>query len=42
LAEYLSDDDLIVPFMRLGSFYQGQALYSLPWYERGKEIAWGG
>jgi tetratricopeptide (TPR) repeat protein len=41
LAEYLSDDDLIIPFTRLGSFYQGQGLYPLaqPWLEKGKEIA---
>jgi hypothetical protein len=41
LAEYLSDDDLITPFTRLGSFYQGQGLYPLaqPWLEKGKEIA---
>ena len=41
LAEYLSDDDLITPFMGLGSFYLGQGLYPLaqPWYEKGKEIA---
>ena len=41
LYEFLSDDDLITPFTRLGSFYQGQGLYPLaqPWYEKGKEIA---
>ena len=41
LAEYLSDDDLITPFTRLGSFYLGQGLYPLaqPWLEKGKEIA---
>ena len=41
LAEYLSDDYLIIPFIRLGSFYQGQGLYPLaqPWLEKGKEIA---
>ena len=41
LAEYLSNDDLITPFTRLGSFYLGQGLYPLaqPWLEKGKEIA---
>ncbi|MCL2928621.1 MAG: tetratricopeptide repeat protein [Trichodesmium sp. MAG_R01] len=41
LAEYLSDDDLITPFIRLGRFYKGQGLYLLaqPWLEKGKEIA---
>ena len=41
LAEYLSDDDLITPFIRLGRFYEGQGLYPLaqPWLEKGKEIA---
>ena len=41
LAEYLSDDDLILPFTKLGAFYYGQALYSLaqPWLERSREIA---
>ena len=41
LAEYLSNDDLITPFTRLGSFYEGQGLYPLaqPWLEKGKEIA---
>ena len=41
LAEYLSDDDLIVPFIRLGSFYEGQGFYpqAQPWLEKGREIA---
>jgi tetratricopeptide (TPR) repeat protein len=41
LHEFLSDDDLIFPFMRLGWFYEGQGLYSQaqPWYETGKEMA---
>jgi tetratricopeptide (TPR) repeat protein len=41
LAEYLSNDDLITPFTRLGSFYEDQGLYPLaqPWLEKGKEIA---
>ena len=41
MATYLSDDDLITPFTRLGSFYLGQGLYPLaqPWLEKGKEIA---
>jgi tetratricopeptide (TPR) repeat protein len=41
LHEYLSDDDLITPFVRLGWFYQGQGLYSQtqPWFEKAKEIA---
>jgi tetratricopeptide (TPR) repeat protein len=41
LHEYLSDDDLITPFVRLGWFYQGQGLYpqAQPWLEKAKEIA---
>jgi len=41
LTEYLSDDDLIVPFNRLGSFYRDQGFYpqAQPWLEKGKEIA---
>ncbi|MGD1717627.1 tetratricopeptide repeat protein, partial [Dapis sp. BLCC M172] len=41
LTEYLSDDDLIVPFTSLGSFYQGQGFYpqAQPWLEKGREIA---
>ncbi|MGK7923317.1 MAG: tetratricopeptide repeat protein [Trichodesmium sp.] len=41
LTEYLSDDDLIVPFIRLGSFYQDQGFYpqAQPWLENGREIA---
>jgi tetratricopeptide (TPR) repeat protein len=41
LHEYLSDDDLITPFVRLGSFYKGQGLYpqAQPWLEKAKEIA---
>ncbi len=41
LTEYLSDDDLIVPFTRLGSFYQYQGFYpqAQPWFEKGKAIA---
>ncbi|MCL2932163.1 MAG: tetratricopeptide repeat protein [Trichodesmium sp. MAG_R03] len=41
LAEYLSDDDLITPFIGLGRFYEDQGLYPLaqPWLEKGKEIA---
>ncbi|MGD1808049.1 DUF2225 domain-containing protein [Dapis sp. BLCC M126] len=41
LTEYLSDDDLIVPFTKLGSFYEGQGFYpqAQPWLEKGREIA---
>ena len=41
LAEYLRDNSLIIPFTKLGFFYQGQGLYPLaqPWLEKGKEIA---
>ena len=41
LAEYLNDDDLTTPFIRLGWFYQEQGLYPLaqPWLEKVKEIA---
>ena len=41
LHEYLSDDDLITPFFRLGWFYKGQGLYpqAQPWLEKAKEIA---
>jgi tetratricopeptide (TPR) repeat protein len=41
LHEFLSDDDLILPFVRLGWFYQGQGLYSQaqPWFEKGKKVA---
>ncbi|MDE5110958.1 MAG: tetratricopeptide repeat protein, partial [Trichodesmium sp. St7_bin2_1] len=41
LSECLSDDDLIVPFTRLGTFYGSQELYSLTqfWLEKGKEVA---
>jgi uncharacterized protein YjbI with pentapeptide repeats/tetratricopeptide (TPR) repeat protein len=41
LYEFLSDDDLITPFIGLGRFYKGQGLYPLaqPWLEKGKEIA---
>ncbi|MDJ0556737.1 MAG: tetratricopeptide repeat protein [Microcoleaceae cyanobacterium MO_207.B10] len=41
LTEYLSDDDLIVPFTKLGSFYQYQGFYpqAQPWLEKGREIA---
>jgi tetratricopeptide (TPR) repeat protein len=41
LHEFLSDDDLITPFVRLGMFYKGQGLYSQaqPWDETGKEMA---
>ncbi|MDE5085717.1 MAG: tetratricopeptide repeat protein, partial [Trichodesmium sp. St16_bin2-tuft] len=41
LTEYLSDDDLIVPFTRLGCFYKDLGLYpqGQPWLEKGKEIA---
>ncbi|MDY7006878.1 MAG: NB-ARC domain-containing protein [Cyanobacteriota bacterium] len=41
LTEYLSDDDLIFPFIGLGKFYQDQGFYpqAQPWLEKGKEIA---
>ena len=41
LHEFLSDDDFITPFVRLGWFYEGQGLYSQaqPWLEKGKEMA---
>ena len=41
LHEFLSDDDFIFPFVRLGWFYEGQGLYSQaqPWYETVKEMA---
>ncbi|NES06402.1 MAG: tetratricopeptide repeat protein, partial [Okeania sp. SIO2F4] len=40
LTEYLSDDNLIVPFTSLGSFYLGQGFYpqAQPWLEKGREI----
>ncbi|MDE5089156.1 MAG: tetratricopeptide repeat protein, partial [Trichodesmium sp. St16_bin2-tuft] len=39
LAEYLSDDDLITSFMRLGRFYEAKGSYSQaqPWLEKAKE-----
>ncbi|MBD2513710.1 tetratricopeptide repeat protein [Nostoc sp. FACHB-973] len=41
LSQYLSDEDLIVLFTRLGWFYQGQGLYhqAEPWYKLCKEVA---
>jgi len=41
LTEYLSDDDLIVPFIGLGLFYLGQGFYpqAQPWLEKGREMA---
>ncbi|MGD1699016.1 tetratricopeptide repeat protein, partial [Dapis sp. BLCC M229] len=40
LTEYLSDDDLIVPFIRLGWFYKGQGVYPQAqlWLEECREI----
>ena len=40
LTEYLGNDDLIVPFIRLGSFYEDQGFYPQAqlWLEKGKEI----
>ena len=40
LADYLTEEDLITPFARLGFFYNGQGLYNLaePWLLQGKEI----
>jgi tetratricopeptide (TPR) repeat protein len=36
LNEYLSDEDLYLPFIGLGRFYQGQGFYNRaePWYEQ--------
>ena len=41
LANYLTDEDLITPFVSLGRFYEGQGLHNLaePWLVQGKEIA---
>ncbi|MEH2277433.1 MAG: tetratricopeptide repeat protein [Nostoc sp.] len=41
LSQYLSDEDLITPFTRLGYFYDGQGLYQQaePWYKLCKEVA---
>ncbi|MGD1805785.1 tetratricopeptide repeat protein, partial [Dapis sp. BLCC M126] len=41
LTEYLSDDDLMFPFLGLGRFYEGQGfdLQAQPWLEKGREIA---
>ncbi|WP_205127317.1 tetratricopeptide repeat protein [Okeania hirsuta] len=41
LTEYLSDDDLIVPFIKLGSFYEYQGFYSQAetWLVKCREIA---
>ncbi|MEH2375302.1 tetratricopeptide repeat protein [Nostoc sp.] len=41
LSQYLSDEDLIWPFTRLGWFYKGQGLYQQaePWYKLCKEVA---
>ena len=41
MPNYLKDEDLIEPFVRLESFYTGQGLYNLgePWLLQGKEIA---
>ncbi|AVH67159.1 tetratricopeptide repeat protein [Nostoc sp. 'Peltigera membranacea cyanobiont' N6] len=41
LSQYLSDEDLITPFTRLGRFYQGQGLYQQaePWYKLCVEVA---
>ncbi|MBG1243619.1 tetratricopeptide repeat protein, partial [Nostoc sp. NZL] len=38
---WLSDDDLISPFLGLGRFYQGQGSYAqaLPWYEQSLSAA---
>jgi tetratricopeptide (TPR) repeat protein len=34
--DWLSDEDLVLPFIGLGQFYQGQGAYeqALPWYEQ--------
>ncbi|MBN3898671.1 MAG: tetratricopeptide repeat protein [Nostoc sp. NOS(2021)] len=41
LSQYLSDEDLITPFIRLGWFYKGQGLYQQaePWYKLCAEVA---
>ena len=41
LPNYLTDEDLIEPFCRLGIFYEEQGLYNLaePWLIQGQEIA---
>ncbi|QKQ72230.1 tetratricopeptide repeat protein [Nostoc sp. TCL240-02] len=41
LSQYLSDEDLIWPFIGLGWFYKGQGLYQQaePWYKLCKEVA---
>ena len=41
LSDYLTDEDLIEPFGRLGRFYEGRGLYNLaePWLLQGKAIA---
>ncbi|MGK7894304.1 MAG: tetratricopeptide repeat protein, partial [Xenococcus sp. (in: cyanobacteria)] len=38
---WLSDEDLIKPFLGLGKFYQGQGLYeqALPWYKKCLSVA---
>ena len=40
LPDYLTDEDLIIPFNGVGGFYQGQGLYNLaePWLVQGKDI----
>ncbi|MFZ1025576.1 MAG: FxSxx-COOH system tetratricopeptide repeat protein [Limnoraphis robusta] len=40
LTDYLTDEDLIHPFVGLGRFYQGQGFYSQaePWYENCLDI----
>ncbi|MEH2416234.1 tetratricopeptide repeat protein [Nostoc sp.] len=41
LSQYLGDEDLITPFIRLGWFYKGQGLYQQaePWYKLCTEVA---
>jgi tetratricopeptide (TPR) repeat protein len=41
LTNFLSDDDLIAPFIGLGSFYAGQGFYNqaAPWFEQCLSIA---
>ncbi|MHC5933602.1 FxSxx-COOH system tetratricopeptide repeat protein [Nostoc sp.] len=40
LSQYLSDEDLIQPFTRLGWFYQGQGLYQQaePWLQQCEKV----
>lgn len=41
LTNWLSDDDLITPAIRIGCFYQGQGFYTQaePWYQKALSLA---